>query len=971
MPNSQLPAGFQIDQPGAGAAPQGGQGALPPGFELDSQRLGGIGGQAAAAAAGAARTMTLGLSDQALTKSGLVSPDTLQALQTVNPVSSFVGEAGGLGLSHFYGVGEAEDAIATAKTAMKAAEATGNAAEIAKATEGLSAIKNTMGAGDLLNPVKAIGKIGGQVSDFMGNGLLGGLSQGAAEGALFGAGQSISDQALSDPDAMSENLMHNVGYGTLFGAGGMGLLGLGAKAVEKISGAIGPASDVVKKASAAVDQILNDTPRSSAPILEAEPVAGVQPTSIQDLVAKNAKAIANGEAVEMPEKAALESALSRVPMDNPVHPMQIDSLNSQGARDTMKIAKEMPGEVGDAIRGTEARQKAELLDKTDQAIQDIAPEHKPVANAVKNGQEAIDAFTDQYQDEKKTLIPIMNQLKEVVPSNPFDHVGGLVDSFSNAVPSVSRMFDTSGKEIAFNKYSTSFGIDKATYSAVKEAVEAVKDHPATIEELMNIRQGMSQHVDVLAQGPAAGQIRALRASMMDYIQNQVGKASPEMMDGVHIRDIFRRYAINEQQREVIEKMFGASVGSTEFGAISKIKPENVLDNMFKNTATVKAAKEILGPEKFAEVLQNHLAEKRALMTKDGAFSSNKFWSYLRGNQDALNEGFADHMDARQKIKDYNTIMRILPDTASVNPSGTAKTLVGALSLSPGKLLDNLREYGAEKFLRRQQIDEINLRLAGKSDAIEKQAKMASISSKVGNQIKSGIKNIFGAAESSAGFIGSKLSPSSTPEDHQKYTSRIAEMANNPTAMMNKLSQSTDSLYSASPQVASSMQNQMMRTTQFLASKIPQNTNQGPLSDETMPSKSEISSFDRYRNIVENPVSVLAQVKHGLLTAEAMETMNTVYPKMLNQMRQEIFSQMSSMKDRESIPYQTKLTLSRFMGEPLSPSLQPQSVMASQMVYAQPSSSQQAQGQPKQKQALGNIGKISLGERSTLRPQDNV
>jgi len=98
------------------------------------------------------------------------------------------------------------------------------------------------------------------------------------------------------------------------------------------------------------------------------------------------------------------------------------------------------------------------------------------------------------------------------------------------------------------------------------------------------------------------------------------------------------------------------------------------DKIFGNTATVEAAKNILPPEQFQRILSNWLAEAKATATDKGAFSANKFGSFLRRNQDALQIAFNDRPEQLQRLKDLTTVMRILPDAPSINPSGTAKTL---------------------------------------------------------------------------------------------------------------------------------------------------------------------------------------------------------------------------------------------------------------------------------------------------------
>lgn len=151
----------------------------------------GLGNMAKAFGAGAARGATFGLSDEALTHSGLVDPHTLEALKEQNPASSFLGEAAGIGGS-LIAAPELSPVGAVAGVGEAAGEA---AAPIAQGlTESASPIVQDIAA--KVAPM-AVGS--------------------AVEGAAYGAGQSVSEDALGDPNLNAEKVMANIGLGGLFG----------------------------------------------------------------------------------------------------------------------------------------------------------------------------------------------------------------------------------------------------------------------------------------------------------------------------------------------------------------------------------------------------------------------------------------------------------------------------------------------------------------------------------------------------------------------------------------------------------------------------------------------------------------------------------------------------------------------------------------------------------------------------------
>lgn len=181
---------------------------------------GGLKGEALAGAAGAARGLTLGLSDVALTELDPSLRDPLSALKTVNPNASLAGEIAG----------------AVAPTLV-----TGGAGA---AKAGLSVGSTIRGLGALPRGVNALGGLAERgAARLVGEGATGVLgaaaqrgvalgARGATEGLFVGAGEQVSEMALSDAgygdaDAIAQRLMAGAQRGALAGlaiGGGLGVL---------------------------------------------------------------------------------------------------------------------------------------------------------------------------------------------------------------------------------------------------------------------------------------------------------------------------------------------------------------------------------------------------------------------------------------------------------------------------------------------------------------------------------------------------------------------------------------------------------------------------------------------------------------------------------------------------------------------------------------------------------------------------
>lgn len=163
-------------------------------------------------AAGAGRGITFGLSDLALSKTGLVDASTLEGLKEANPGASIAGEVAG------------------------------------------TAASLLIPGGGAVGAAGKLGRLAGRgVTRALGEGLAGrlvGKAAGAAlEGGLFGMGSAVSEAALGDTELTAEKLLAGAGVGALIG-GGLGAVGglagegvsVGRKALnqlatEKVAGA--------------------------------------------------------------------------------------------------------------------------------------------------------------------------------------------------------------------------------------------------------------------------------------------------------------------------------------------------------------------------------------------------------------------------------------------------------------------------------------------------------------------------------------------------------------------------------------------------------------------------------------------------------------------------------------------------------------------------------------------------------------
>lgn len=170
-----------------------------------------------AAGLGVARGLTFGLSDQLLEGAGVYSSQELSDIKKVNPVASTLGEVGSIITpSGFAKMGIKGVAKVGEKAASKVVQ------QLAK--------KGITGSPKLFD--KAVSKIAPITT------------QSIVEGAFYGGGQVISEDALGNVELNGENLARGILQGAIIG-GGFGV-GLGGTATA-IGGTAGQIRDQIKK----------------------------------------------------------------------------------------------------------------------------------------------------------------------------------------------------------------------------------------------------------------------------------------------------------------------------------------------------------------------------------------------------------------------------------------------------------------------------------------------------------------------------------------------------------------------------------------------------------------------------------------------------------------------------------------------------------------------------------------------------
>jgi hypothetical protein len=216
------------------------------------EKYGGLGAMAVAAGEGAARGITLGLSDPLAIGAGRLFGgksgekavrEHLSGEKEENPWLSTGAEIAGAGVPMLLSGG-------TAAPAVGALEDAGAIARIGEGVRKLGVLPRAVGAlGDYAEHAVS-GVLGAPGASVLGRAAQSAAkvaTRGIVEGGLFGAGQEISESALQDHELTGEKLAASVGHSAMLG----GILGGGLGAFGKLAGE--GVSAILGKASPALD----------------------------------------------------------------------------------------------------------------------------------------------------------------------------------------------------------------------------------------------------------------------------------------------------------------------------------------------------------------------------------------------------------------------------------------------------------------------------------------------------------------------------------------------------------------------------------------------------------------------------------------------------------------------------------------------------------------------------------------------
>lgn len=173
---------------------------------------------------------------------------------------------------------------------------------------------------------------------------------------------------------------------------------------------------------------------------------------------------------------------------------------------------------------------------------------------------------------------------------------------------------------------------------------------------------------------------------------------------------------------------------------------------------------------------------------------------------------------------------------------------------------------------------------------------------------------------------------------------LQQFAESPSTLIDHIANGTQGISSQAPEVTSAIGTSLTNAVNYLETKRPNTQKKAPLDMQPELKPSQISAFNNTADIVNNPMTVFGHIKTGTLMPQHIEALQAVYPSVYKQMQSATMGKMTdylSKNDPSAIPYKTKLSLSRFLGQNLDSSLTPNAILSNQMALGQQQAAKQA------------------------------
>lgn len=698
----------------------------------------------------------------------------------------------------------------------------------------------------------------------------------AIENMLITSGDEASKAFAQDPNQSAETIVGNLGLSAVLG----GVLGGGSKGTMELWKS-GPG----KSLESLMGAVKNRTGGVPAELRDA---AGI---------------------VLSPE---MEGALSGNPEAQKAFQTLQESNSSSGAK-----AQKAFAQFHEDIKGA----AASALDKTPEAVAELHNISDYEAGA---------AIKSNLQSQlKETVAPISKAYDEF--AEKFKGAEIVPEAKAGLANKIGELTN----ELGLHKSASDSGL-----KLVNQVLEALPKQE-TAQDLRNFARNLGNDNPFGSENyHVAKQVGNLIKGLQDEtISTSVGAKAPELLEAYkatqkqysELRDLLS--TLNDRLH--VGKYSGAQSFLQNLG---EMQPEDVVRRLStKSDADLQALLQSKFPAVSASVQEHELNKMlKSTLDKSGeAIDPKKLFKKLQSLQPEQ-RAYLISPEQQAKLDAIHGLLERVP--AKMNPSGTAKTLdmlwdnipasatamasmllghnpiagfiLGKIGSLVGKEVPDAVRLATLKFLG----SEAPTSAAALKEAIH----LADSGIKAEKAFSKAVKGVFGEASNLKEPTASEI---------EKLRTRVDAASADPEHLMSIGGEANhympDHVVGASAAAT--------RTVQYLTSIKPSTTPAGILDMPKVASKQEESEYTAALRLAENPLLVLNSLRDGTLTVKEIGHMQAMYPALYNKMQNAVSEQMmDAVHAGKPIKYKTKLATSMFLGQPLSSSMQPQSIMSAQM-----------------------------------------
>ncbi len=871
-----------------------------------------------AALEGGARGLTLGLSDAAMRAAG-VDPEGIKGRKEANPITSTLSEVGGAIAPMLLsgGTGALAKGASLAPSALAARAGTGamRAAEGLVGSEGAKTL-----AGKIVQ--SAIPMAAGS----------------AVEGAIYSAGNVVSEASLGDPQLNAEKAIAQIGMGAALGGGIGGLIGAAAAPFRKsVPHVVSELDNSVQGAGQATEMAVN------SPLLtEAERnafksgIGGVNPD------AKDIKRAGEVFGVEVfPEQVTSSRAkksLSAI-LDNATSPTA-SARNNMKQDAIRKVVDGIEQTVGSGLEMTEIQvgkqMKEQIKKKFDAAyepsqrlykIVDENIPHVPVTDPAKNmiisNLKKMDRYNINGSLEKKAADFVIDNLPNMKTAKDIQNLSGaLKDIVNMTIPGERRVARIIGEKLDNL-------VEASTVRAGEKLITETGD--------TTLRTQLREVLDAI---PQAKKEYAGFRTKLDEFAGQLGKSK------ISGKAAFEEFLDDLEPHKLLNRMFDKKDDAFLRSLVKEFPDEANLLFQHKKTQILEMAKKAESVTPIFREVSKLAPEVRALMFRPEELEKLKLGEkYLKTVSFSRNPSFG-------------------------NPSRTAYTesAIDAFSSPKAALTGWGRDVAIKKFIE-SGASGLDGAMVATLKGIENAAQ------RVTKDISGSVKAFLSKAAPITTFMGTKAFVPKKEENRRdkqetfkKQSKAVTDAVSDPQALIDKSSKAFESLGVHAPKIAAAMSQKAVMGASFLFDKMPKNPFDGEhlfSNKNWKPSDFEISKWMKYVNTVEDPMSAFKDLKRGRMSIEQVETIKTVFPELYQETVQTIMEELPKLK--EELPYQKKLQLGILFELPTDPSLKPGFIAQMQAYHAQ---AIQAEGQQQAAQSMSpsRADKLNFSDKEMTNTQ---